>query len=138
MLFLYSKVSVHFFRRSVYGRACIFMRVIMSNFLVWQDTWLLGIESFDADHKECVHMLNRIANTATNETLKADEDLDHLLELMDSLISHLEKHFEAEEAFMKSIGFPDFYNHKMAHTMEMAEFKNLRRLIGEGGAAPGG
>ena len=33
----------------------------MAELLVWRDEWLLGIEPFDADHKELVKLLNRLA-----------------------------------------------------------------------------
>jgi hemerythrin len=53
------------------------------------------------------------------------------LEHLDALIAHVRGHFEREEAFLRAIGYPDYIDHKREHTMQMAEFVDLRRRLAD-------
>ena len=114
----------------------------MTVFLTWRDDLLMGIDVLDADHQQMVMLLNLLVaageappdppalddkSPSTSQT-PAAAALDHL----DALITHVRGHFEREEAFLRAIGYPDYVDHKREHTMQMAEFVDLRRrLAGE-------
>ena len=90
--------------------------------LHWQDEWLLGIESLDRDHQTMVRLIN---------DLIADEEqgAPPLGERLDRLLAHLRRHFEAEEAFLRTIGYPDYCAHRQEHLMELVEFTQLRQDV---------
>lgn len=115
----------------------------MAEMLVWRDAWLLGIKPIDAEHKEMVRLLNRLAyssktpdgRTFTLGVSRKDNGRlpGSLPERIDELIAHLRHHYKKEEAFLKEISYPEYQAHKRDHAMEMAEFIHMRREIKESG-----
>ena len=92
-----------------------------TDFLVWRDNWLLGIDELDVDHKEMVRLINRLA--------RAEGDL---IDNLDDLTAHLQGHFAREERFLEAIAYPEFATHAGDHAIQMAEFAVLRREIVSG------
>lgn len=105
----------------------------MPDFLVWQDAWLIGIDHLDADHRELVRLLNALV-VGPQDTAGGDAG-DGVLTGMDMLIAHMRRHFAAEEAFLQDIDYPLFEAHIREHTIEMAEFVDIRRALENSGAA---
>jgi hemerythrin len=113
----------------------------MAAFLTWRDDLLMGIDPLDADHQEMVRLLNLLVDTggAPADPPTPEDDpappshrpAAAALEYLDALIAHLRGHFEREEAFLRAIGYPDYVAHKREHTMQMAEFVDLRRRVAE-------
>ncbi|MCU0972204.1 MAG: hemerythrin domain-containing protein [Gammaproteobacteria bacterium] len=113
----------------------------MAAFLTWRDDLLMGIDVLDADHQEMVRLLNLLvaAGQAPPGPPAPDDDPDPAsrrpaaaaLEHLDALITHLRGHFEREEAFLRAIRYPDYVDHKREHTMQMAEFVDLRRRLAD-------
>ena len=113
----------------------------MTAFLTWRDDLLMGIDVLDADHQQMVMLLNLLVaagepppdppaldgNPASTSQTPAVAALEHL----DALIAHVRGHFEREEAFLRAIGYPDYIDHKREHTMQMAEFVDLRRRLAD-------
>ena len=104
----------------------------MTEVLVWRDEWLLHIDPLDADHKEMVRLLNRLANSRQTGATDPHEEL---LGRMDTLVSHIRGHFLREEAFLESIGYPGLPDHKREHTLQMAAFSVLRKSLSGSGAS---
>jgi hemerythrin len=113
----------------------------MTAFLIWRDDLLMGIDVLDADHQQMVMLLNLLV--AAGEPPPDPQALDDnpestsqapavaALEHLDALIAHVRDHFEREEAFLRAIGYPDYVDHKREHTMQMAEFVDLRRRLAD-------
>jgi len=113
----------------------------MTAFLTWRDDLLMGIDVLDADHQQMVRLLNLLVAAGTPPPDPPGPDgypastvqtpAVAALEHLDALIAHLRGHFEREEAFLRAIGYPDYVDHKREHTMQMAEFVDLRRRLAE-------
>jgi hemerythrin-like metal-binding protein len=94
---------------------------------VWHDNWLIGIDELDADHKEIVRLINRLADPSEKIPV---------LQRLENLAAHMRAHFEREERFLDRIQYPERTAHANEHIMEMAEFTLLKRdLIASGAAA---
>ena len=97
----------------------------MTDFLIWRDAWSIGIDDIDADHREMVRLINRLADP---------QDQRPILQRFDALTRHMRAHFAREERFLERIGYPDLTNHANAHIMEMAELTLLRKDLEASGA----
>jgi len=113
----------------------------MTAFLTWRDDLLMGIDVLDADHQQMVMLLNLLvaAGEAPPDPPALDDNPESTsqtpavaaLEHLDALIAHVRDHFEREEAFLRAIGYPGYVDHKREHTMQMAEFVDLRRRLAD-------
>jgi hemerythrin len=98
----------------------------MSDYLVWRDDWLIGIDELDADHKEIVRLINRLADPSEDSPV---------LQRLEDLAVHLQAHFEREERFLDRIHYPERAAHANEHAMELAEFTLHKRDLTASGAA---
>jgi hemerythrin len=73
---------------------------------IWRDTYDVGIEAIDSQHKQLFSLANRVAE-ATDE-----KEITHLLMLF---YKHIRKHFTAEEEFMRQIEYSEYPNHVQCH-----------------------
>jgi len=92
----------------------------MTEPLTWREGWALGIDLLDDEHREMVRLINRL--------LESDEPTP-LTQRLDALIAQLRRHFETEEVFLRAIDFPGAEDHAREHTMQLAEFVDLRRSV---------
>jgi len=107
----------------------------MTTLLIWRDEWSLGIDDLDRDHRELVRLLNRLVcldDPGSGGTAESAGSL--AAECLEQVIAHLRLHFGREEAFLQSINYPGFLEHKTEHSLEMAELMELKRLLKVRGA----
>ena len=100
----------------------------MNEALVWRDAYALGVELLDVQHREMVRLINLVLDPGAGDSAGAR---------LDALIAHLRRHFETEEVFLRAIDYPLTEEHCREHTLQMAEFVDLRRSIARGGEAVG-
>lgn len=96
------------------------------DFLRWRDDWLLNIDLFDTEHQQMITLLNRLADT---QDVTDEQAIEAHLKIFDSLIATIRDHFKKEEQFMLNLGYPNYYQHKSEHTMELAVFSSIRREL---------
>lgn len=110
----------------------------MASLLVWRDRWFLGIEDLDADHREILTLVNGLIEVGAGHgsPLRNAEEppLEGPLERLQRLIDRLRRHCRVEDAFLKSIAYPDFAAHKCEHALHLAELVALRRRLAAHGA----
>ena len=112
--------------------------------MIWRDTWLLGIRALDKDHKEIVRLMNQLPCCGTPPEVwraylpkaqpKSTETPASFIKKFDALISHIRQHFKTEEAFLRSINYPEHHNHTIEHSMDLAEFMEMRYELVESDA----
>lgn len=81
--------------------------------LEWKDSYSVGIELVDEQHKH----LFKLGNSAL-ELIKSDLSLDksdEIIQLIDDLIQYTKFHFSNEESYMVKISFPLYNSHKKEH-----------------------
>lgn len=81
------------------------------NKTLWHDRYSIGVASIDKEHKQLFSMIEKLL--ALNE----DEEKSAWAckEGVKFLKNHTIKHFENEEAYMKSINYGELYVHKRLH-----------------------
>lgn len=83
----------------------------MSNQLVWQDRFNIGVEIIDNEHKKLFGILNRLFANKTEESKSqwvCQEGIKYFKE-------HAMKHFTEEEQYMASIDYAGFETHRRVH-----------------------
>ena len=85
-------------------------KIVKSRYLTWKDSYSVGIESIDNDHKKLLHLINNLQTAVDYKT-------DRLFEkqTLDEVIDYTHYHFRREEGLMENNGYPDFVPHKAKH-----------------------
>lgn len=123
----------------------------MFGILRWRDEWTLQIDVLDEDHVALVELFNRIvglyanqyagshrsgaggalAGVADREAERAVETCplegSSLVQCLDAFSQRAHQHFQREEDFMRTIGYPDYVVHKSEHAQLLAELASLLR-----------
>ncbi|MGE9984521.1 hemerythrin domain-containing protein [Desulfovibrio sp. SGI.169] len=80
--------------------------------LQWQDRFCIGVESIDEAHQELFRIINKLHRLVRmgdrNVRWTAAEAVKYVR-------NYTLKHFQDEEAYMRSIGFRDYEAHKAVH-----------------------
>lgn len=79
----------------------------------WKDEYTMGIQSIDDQHKELFEIANRIYELLRNELIT--DKYSKIVEIIEELKAYTVYHFQAEEEYMKSIGYRKFLSQKVAH-----------------------
>jgi hemerythrin len=90
-------------------------------FVIWNDSWLVGVKEVDAQHKHLVSLLNQL-----HEGMSQGHSKDVLGGILDSLVRYTQAHFTAEEKLMEQSKYPDIVAHKREHvelTEKVLEFQ---------------
>jgi hemerythrin-like metal-binding protein len=78
--------------------------------LQWKDSYSVGIEAVDYEHKELIELINRLYD----ELGAADYPL-FASAFFGDLIKAISAHFALEERFMRERGYDQFPQHKADH-----------------------
>ena len=81
-------------------------------FVVWKDSYSLGDELIDEQHKSLIVMLNDLAEAGPGDVTSASYTC------LIRMGNYAREHFSAEEALMRENGYP----HLQKHIAEHAEF----------------
>jgi hemerythrin-like metal-binding protein len=91
--------------------------------LKWSPLYSVYNRRLDEDHEKILTLINRLEDRKLRE-ITSREFLD---ELWRQLADYADRHFSAEEAIMKRVGYPDLAGHKMAHDQFRADIARFRR-----------
>lgn len=90
------------------------------NYLQWKDSYSVGIESIDNDHKKLLNLINQL-QTASRHYTGAEFERKAL----DELVSYTKYHFGREEKLMEENDYPDTVAHKREHAAMVAEISGM-------------
>lgn len=85
-------------------------KIIATRFVTWQDSYSVGIESIDTDHKKLLGLINQLQSAAHYKT-----DDQMIEDILNQLIDYTKYHFTREEGMMQDCEYPDFEAHKQQH-----------------------
>ncbi len=92
----------------------------------WDDSFLIGIEELDHEHKVLIDDINRL-----HEELARHEEKSEIEKCLGDICARMQAHFALEEHVMKEHGYKFFDEHKREHeelldsyTEYMAQFLN--------------
>ena len=79
-------------------------------FVAWKDSYSVGIESIDLQHKKLLHLINQLQTAvdfSTGEQFERDA--------LDELVDYTKTHFKKEEKLMEDNAYADLEAHKVQH-----------------------
>ncbi len=85
-------------------------KLIATRFVKWQDSYSVGIDSIDSDHKKLLGLINQLQAAAHYKT-----DDVMIEDVLNQLIDYTKYHFSREEGMMQECEYPDFDAHKLQH-----------------------
>lgn len=92
--------------------------------LWWYDSYSVGIQRFDDQHKKLFEIVNNVFTAIKSR--KNPASLELLDGALNDLAEYVKLHFEAEEQAMRAHGYPEYDQHKKEHddfTRLVADFK---------------
>jgi hemerythrin len=110
--------------------------------ILWQESWTLGIDLIDAEHRSLVEGVNQLAARFTSDHPHAgepvgmaggDAPLDPvathaaLMTALDALAEQAREHFKHEENLMRAIDYPELASHRSEHALLLAEYVEMVR-----------
>jgi hemerythrin len=76
----------------------------------WNDSFLIGIEELDHEHKILIDDINRL-----HEELVMNDEKSEIEECLGDIYTRMQAHFALEEHVMKEHGYKYFDEHKREH-----------------------
>ena len=83
--------------------------------VVWNDSFSVGVALLDAHHKKLINLINRLADCLASPGTRSAASF---FEILSEMFDYTQVHFQAEEAHMRSIAYPEI----AAHIGQHAEF----------------
>lgn len=93
----------------------------------WYDSYCIGDEKIDSQHKELVEMVSRLQEALAGEGLKQE-----IANTLKFLVQYTRQHFADEEALMERIVFEGYDHHKLQHKKLITEVTNVLLDIKKG------
>lgn len=98
--------------------------------ITWDDSYSVGNDAVDAQHKEWIAIYNRldhaILNGSSGDLTKVRE------EILQAMMEYASYHFRQEEQYMQEMGYPDIVAHKRVHTDFDDQLYNYHRMVRNG------
>ncbi len=95
-------------------------RIVKYRYLEWKESYSVGIESIDNDHKKLIQLINNL-QTAIDYKTNNEFEKKTLAEVID----YTKYHFSREEDLMENNGYSDFVAHKAQHEKMIAKVTEL-------------
>lgn len=76
----------------------------------WKDSYSIGNEEIDFQHKELINMTDKLQKSLTK-----DSEDSNIVEALKFIVKYTRHHFESEERYMERIGYPGLESQKQLH-----------------------
>ncbi|MCL2444217.1 MAG: hemerythrin family protein [Treponema sp.] len=86
------------------------VKISAKNGFLWDESYLLGNEQVDAQHRQLFDIVNNLVNNC-----KSDSDTEKMKNALNFLVDYTVQHFDDEEALQIKINYPEYENHKKLH-----------------------
>jgi len=103
------------------------------NFVAWDDSFSVGFDLFDNQHKELVNMVNTLYSACKMGAL--NKDIVYL-QTVSKALEYARIHFSDEEKYMSMVFYPELDEHRKQHEKFVVEIKKSIKLFEDGEAAP--
>lgn len=88
----------------------------------WKDSYSVGIESIDEDHKGLINIINELFDAVSHGKAK-----EHLSGVLAKLIDYTKIHFKREETYFEKTNYPLLEEHKQQHDAFIVRINNLQK-----------
>ena len=101
--------------------------------IVWDDSYSLGFEIVDNQHKGLVAMTNELFQSCKEEGSVADTALEKTIK---EALEYAQTHFYTEEKYMKETNYPNLSPHRKEHEDFVAQVRKTLEEFEQGRAEP--
>ena len=98
-------------------------KMASKQFVEWKDSYSVGIDSIDLQHKKLLNLINQLQTAVDYSTGEQFER-----EALDELVDYTKNHFTYEEGLMSDNDYPGFVEHKAQHEKM---FKKVGEVLAE-------
>ncbi len=88
----------------------IHRKLSTAQYFEWKDSYSVGIESIDNQHKKLINLINQLQTAVDYSTGELFER-----EALDELVEYTVTHFHYEEEMMEEHQYPEFEAHRAKH-----------------------
>ncbi len=88
--------------------------------IVWNTVYEVGVEELDADHVIMFSLINHL-----HEAKRSGSDGAVVRSIFKVFSTHARSHFEREEQFLASHGYPDLEQHRRMHRVVAEQLQEL-------------
>lgn len=101
------------------------------SFATWKDSYLIGIESVDNDHRIMFDLVSQF-----HDAYAEGKGQERMQRVFSVLLDYIESHFRREEMYMENQGYPNLEHHRIEHDDLRNKVKEMyqRFTRGEDGA----
>jgi hemerythrin-like metal-binding protein len=96
-------------------------------YINWDDSYLVGVEAFDKDHRYLVKLINNL-----HSGLTGGFKISEMTYILDDLVRYTDVHFKREEDMMQKYSYPGFKEHKRAHQELVQQVMEFQKQLEEG------
>ncbi|MFZ0311402.1 MAG: bacteriohemerythrin [Candidatus Korobacteraceae bacterium] len=86
----------------------------------WNSSYSVKVKRFDEDHQQLFDIINEL-----HEGMKAGRSKDVMHDVLTKLLRYTERHFTAEEAVMKDLGYAQLPAHIEQHRKFTGKIKDV-------------
>ena len=103
------------------------------DFVVWDDSYSVGFEIIDNQHKNLVAMTNELFQGCKQGVVAADISF---LRAIRKAVEYAKTHFSTEESYMRKVDYPNLVIHIKEHEAFSSEVLKAIHKFEEGKTAP--
>lgn len=89
--------------------------------VIWQDSYSIGIDTIDTQHKQLFDIMNKIYVASED-----DSELDVIMPLFDELQDYTKYHFDEEEQYFTTLSQRSIEQHKSEHQFFIDELDKIK------------
>lgn len=100
--------------------------------MIWKEKYKIGISTIDEQHEE---LFNRVADflQAIRQDGRWEEKVDKVKDTMVFLQEYVVTHFDYEEKYQQTLGYPDCDEHHNIHEAFKADIQSMAQEFADAG-----
>ena len=104
------------------------------DFITWDQSFSVGVELIDGQHKKLFEIINKLHNT-----IKKTEgtEIEMLGNIIQDLAAYVEFHFKTEEKYFNEFGYEKTVEHTAQHNFYEEKIRNFNEQYEEKGESIG-
>ena len=97
--------------------------------LTWSDNYIMGIDQFDQEHQQLFRLAEQVIQRMRERSDEANMRMFVIREAVTYINSYFDRHAQAEEAYMRRIGYDGYGMHKKLHddfhSIQMVKYQKI-------------
>lgn len=98
-----------------------------ADLFLWSDSYNVGVEEIDSQHKELVRLLNSL-----HVSIREHHGSATSREILNQLVDYTRTHFMVEESLMRVACYPEFNAHHKQHETLIQQIRELQDKLDSG------